>query len=958
MVFYGDREKIMKRILRAFLIVLTAGAAAVATAACSDAHEHEYSKRWSYDETYHWHAAICEHDAEKADMGKHDFITVNGKVRCSVCPFGCDHEYEETLIAPTCEADGYTLYTCKICGDSFTKLPTDALGHNFEYTTETEPTSESGGKVKGVCKNDNSHTVEISLPALNATDYTVTEKAPTCDTDGRFSYRYALPGGSVTYTVTRPMLGHKYVDGICSVCKDNENFIVRITDQNTCTVTGYLGLENNVTIPKTIRNRTVTAVGANAFANHYDLESVTVPDTVTAINAFAFNNCRKLKEINLQMQDVRVDATALSGCSSLKKAVIPNHVSAIDALPKENLEEITIRKNVAVRTIPSSAFENCTRLERVTLPENLTTISGSAFKNCYHLMSVTIPASVTDIRENAFLNCYKLAEVYNFSNLAITPNSDTNAYGKLGCYAKFIFTEEHETVYRETDDGFIYFSENDVNYLTHYKGADTEVTLPNLIDGETYRICPYAFYGRTDIRNVTLQSGVTQIGENAFYGCFRLAEVYNFSTLSVGRNSENGCVGNYAYVIHSKNEDSAISVQDDFEFIYDDVAEEYQLLRYTGTDKQIVLPASHKGEPYRVGKYAFHNYTELTKITVPDSVRSFAPYAFWNCGAEIVFDGTPSFTEIGEYAFYGYAGKKFNLPASVTKIGGYAFAECGALKELYLPREVREIGATAFYNCSELEKVYYAGTIAEWCKIAFGTDTSGKTPTSYANPMRYAKSFYANGGKNELTKITVPSNVTAIGAWQFTGFENVTEISFSSSNSVTSIGTGAFSGCTKITSFAVPKNATLGERILAGCISLKTLSMPTSSLKGEKANGYPVGYLFGEEEFAESYTVRQAIPSEEAAAAYWIPRALTEIVLTDASATTVSSNAFINCSHIQTVRIPQNISLIGSYAFFKCSDLTDIYYGGTREEWNAVTKETRWNDQAGNFKVHCTDGDI
>lgn len=939
----------MKKIFKAFLISFTAGAALIAAAACGKSHEHTYAIRWSSDETTHWHAAICEHGEEKSDVATHVFVTENGKTFCSVCKYGCMHEYEETVLAPTCETDGYTQYTCKFCGDSYTENPTKA-GHAYEYTTETEPTSEQGGKVKGVCKNDETHTVEIDLPALNKQDYTVTERAASCEMDGRISYTYKLPVGSVTYSVSVPTTGHKYVNGICSVCRDNEDYKVSFSDENACIITEYSGFDSNVVIPATIRNRTVTAIGARAFAGRNTIESVTVPETVTTIYGGAFENCRNLKELRLETSSVSVHETALSGCSSLTTAVIPNYRSAIDALPKENLKEVTVF-NGNVSSLPPSAFEGASKLERVTLPENLTTINGSAFKDCYNLMSITIPEGVTSIKDNAFLNCYKLAEIFNLSALSVTAGSGDN--GGLGRYAKFISTQEGESAYRKTDDGFLYFCENGENYLFHYSGSDPSITLPASIGGGDYRIYPYAFYGRTDITGITLLGGVTEIGENAFRGCYRLVEIYNFSPLTVNRDTENGCVGYYAYAVHTAaSAESAISTQGDFEFIYDNDAAEYRLLGYIGDDKQIVLPASYNGNTYGVGQYAFLNRTDLTRITIPESLHSLGAYAFRNCGAEIVFAGTPAVSHIDDYAFYGYAGTAITLPAGVTDIGSYAFADCAALKEISLPRTLNRVNGTAFYGCAALEKVYYAGTIAEWCSIAFGTDTSGNVPATYANPMRYAKNFYANGSKTaELTKITVPNNVTAIGAWQFTGFDSVTAVTLTSS--VTAIGTGAFSGCTKLTSFSVPKNATLGERILEGCIALRTLSLPTAALKAEKANGYPAGYLFGENKTDGTYEVRQMIPG--GITAYWVPLSLTEIVLTDASETVISGYAFMNCSHLESITIPKNIVLIETLAFFNCAALAHVHYKGTRDEWNAITKAANWAQNAGNYTVHCSD---
>jgi len=92
---------------------------------------------------------------------------------------------------------------------------------------------------------------------------------------------------------------------------------------------------------------------------------------------------------------------AFEGCSSLQTISIPNNVSSIG----------------------SDAFRNCTNLVSITMPDSITTISWSTFENCTSLRSITIPQSVTMISFFAFKNCRSLQEVIS---LPLTP---PNLYG-------------------------------------------------------------------------------------------------------------------------------------------------------------------------------------------------------------------------------------------------------------------------------------------------------------------------------------------------------------------------------------------------------------------------------------------------------------------------------------------------------------------------------------------------
>ena len=74
--------------------------------------------------------------------------------------------------------------------------------------------------------------------------------------------------------------------------------------------------------------------------------------------------------------------------------------------------------------------------------------------------------------------------------------------------------------------------------------------------------------------------------------------------------------------------------------------------------------------------------------------------------------------------------------------------------------------------------------------------------------------------------------------------------------------------------------------------------------------------------------------------------------------TRISDSAFRDCSGLTSVTITDNVKSIGGYAFKNCTSLTSIIFDGTIGEWKNIEKGYRWNDNSGNFTVHCTDGDL
>ena len=176
----------------------------------------------------------------------------------------------------------------------------------------------------------------------------------------------------------------------------------------------------------------------------------------------------------------------------------------------------------------------------------------------------------------------------------------------------------------------------------------------------------------------------------------------------------------------------------------------------TATDTNVVIPDTftYDGTTYKVtyiSNYAFRNCSNLTSITIPESVTSIESYAFDNC---------TNLTSI-------------DIPGSVTSIGKWAFNSCKSLTSITIPDSVTSVGDSAFYYCDSLTNVAIGNSVTNIGESAFG----------------YCKS---------LTSINIPEGVTSIVFSTFNGCYSLTSITIP--DSVTSIGQYAFSGCSKLTS--------------------------------------------------------------------------------------------------------------------------------------------------------------
>ncbi len=280
----------------------------------------------------------------------------------------------------------------------------------------------------------------------------------------------------------------------------------------------------SVTIPNS-----VTMIGSSAFERCSGLTSVTIPNGVTEIGSYAFLGCSGLTSITIPNSVTSIGNGAFNVCSNLKTLIIKNSTCSIvgdlstctalteysgpaDPFNKYNssepgsfstlLEKITLTSgaldrngldyiNLSYRTlqeidlsgientnIPDMAFNNCYKLEKVTLPAQLESVGYKSFAGCTALKGISLPATVTKIDNSAFEDCRKLEQIL-------------------------------------------------------FDGSELKASTSNL---ET--IGDWAFYNCHNLKSLEVPEGVTSIGDAAFYGCTYLQDLKLPSTLkSMGDNT-------------------------------------------------------------------------------------------------------------------------------------------------------------------------------------------------------------------------------------------------------------------------------------------------------------------------------------------------------------------------------------------------------------------------------------
>ena len=227
-----------------------------------------------------------------------------------------------------------------------------------------------------------------------------------------------------------------------------------------------------------------------------------------------------------------------------------------------------------------------------------------------------------------------------------------------------------------------------------------------------------------------------------------------------------------------------------------------------------------------IGNGAFNLCRSLTNITIPNNVTVIGDNAFKSCTSLIDITLSEKLTVIGNSAFLGCTSlTNIAVPSSVEVIGDDAFSGCTSLTNIVISNGVNTIGEGAFAFCKSLKNINLPNT----------TKAIGRN------------AFY---GCSSFTSIIIPNSVTAIGKGAFIGCESLSNIVVEEGNSiydsrencnaiietatntlitginttvipngVTTIGDGAFYGCTSLTNVTIPNGVTtIGDSAFYGCI--------------------------------------------------------------------------------------------------------------------------------------------
>ncbi len=475
-----------------------------------------------------------------------------------------------------------------------------------------------------------------------------------------------------------------------------------------------------------------------------------------------------------------------------------------------------------------------------------------------------------------------------------------------------------------------------------YSSYVSKMTSLTINDGIT-SIGNYAFYNCTALKTVAkIPASVTRIGDNAFYKAPLTSISFTEGVTYIGENAFRGnkltslhvsgtlaTLGNYAFAESSLQTVFLYGTNEKTigEGAFQD-CKSLTTISTVGTDNTsfeenvIKIPSG----VISIGDNAFKGCTAITEVRIPAAVKTIGASAFEGCSRDVVDETTGEVT--------GVAGlQTVTIAEGVTSIGAGAFKNCKALTSISIPASVTYIAPDAFVGCDNLaletlqgqcgENVTFTATFNSAIGGYEMTLSGTGDMTDFVDGLLPA---YYNSRRTLIRKVTVSKDITSIGDNAFRGCAEISSISLP--EGLVTIGEGAFQGCAALKNAHIPFSlVTIEDNAFADC-GLETLFLYGRDLTTIGAGAF--------ENNAALKTVSNVASSDTnyVANLISIPGKVTSIgdgafadcvsisaVSLPATLTTMGDGAFMGCTALTSVSFPNGLKTIGDYAFYGCSAL-------------------------------------
>ena len=358
-----------------------------------------------------------------------------------------------------------------------------------------------------------------------------------------------------------------------------------------------------------------------------------------------------------------------------------------------------------------------------------------------------------------------------------------------------------------------------------------------------------------------------------------------------------------------------------------------------------------------------HDYRIYT-IVIEEGVTTIGDNSFRGCINLVSVDMPNSVTAIGDFAFSGCKKlKSVNMSNSVTKIGYSAFSDCTNLESIVISDSVTEIGYRAFENCTCLSDISLGDSIYRMHYSTFQNTGYYNNDANWDNDVLYIGKYLYKAKETISGSYTIKDGTVYIAEDAFENCKELTDVTIPSS--VKYIDADAFL-CSGINNIVIPEGVLeIRQEAFLECENLKTANI-SSSVKLIQASVFRAcpeleeinvssgnseyssrdGHLFNKDQ-TEFIEYAQGKKDK----VYKIPEGISNFGVNGATYlehVKIPSSCvrfyFNCCDKLKSVELNNSITEIPAGAFMECDNLSDVYFNGSKEEWNNINIIEREGD--------------
>ena len=645
---------------------------------------------------------------------------------------------------------------------------------------------------------------------------------------------------------------------------------------------------------------------------------------VTSIEDAAFCGCEELQSVCIPSSIINIGYGIFSGCNTLTNIVVSNDNMVYDsrydcnAIIETATNTLIVGCNnstipCSVQSIASRAFEKCTKLTKVNIPNAVIELGG--FTGCENLSEINIPNSVSFIKSSTFNGCkslksIKLPQGIQWITYACFANSGLQSISipnGVNCIEQRAFS-----MCKDLEDVII---PNSVKSIGEYAFENCDALKTIKIPKSIETLNDNVFQDCSNLQTVYLPGTLKSIG-GSFYSCSKISDVYCFA-------EEVPITDSYNFYFPSIDNNTTLHVPTQSIDKYKSASGWSRFTKIVAlTEEDLKI---YDDEPLIVNDEGIEGIYKI----LPDSYRVSGgrnqEYGNFDPPIEIAIKDNGDGTFYVDDLFGGWYWYRTSYGPNYAMTGNIVIAEDGTvtLKDSHvIGWDDSLISLTGSYDAStstfKIEAEYVNGITfyQTWvkdkqvvnidgvnCKITSDNNASVvkgcySGVITIPNIISYNDKSYpitsivrAFEGCSGLTSVTIPNSIISLEEGSFSGCSNLTSVTIP--NSIISLKDGLFTGCSNLVAVTIPNSiVTIGSTTFAGCVSLTSMTIPNSVVS--------IGDL-----------------------AFCACNSLSNLTLSDKLAT-IGKASFSECHNLKSLVIPASVLKIGADAFCYCESLESI----------------------------------